>query len=424
MGGEDGRWHDEGANDAAPSLRSPRTKPCGFGPAIFSATPTLKKEEKTMAEQSKWKDVVGNLGVSQYENRIKKLKSEGKDTKSIERSIEKTLSSFSYGGDSSFVIFGEPQSGKTEMMIALNAKLLDNGCDMIINLLNDSVDLLQQNLSRFRQAGLSPAPKQFSELPSDPSIVSEKQLILFSKKNARDLEKLIESLRFVKKLVIIDDEADYASPNAKINSGERTKINKLIQTLLEHRGKYIGVTATPARLDLNNTFENNSELWVDFDPHSSYVGQNFFFPDNRKVEYRLHTFDRSHGDDRRELKNAIFHFLCGVAEQHQKGRCENFTMIIHTSGKTDEHAEDYKVVQDSINVLSNADSKNFNTNVNLLIKIAREYNSEDPESICEFILRNINRNQIIEINSKRRNSNIADILTPKVLFSFFFWRWR
>jgi hypothetical protein len=39
-----------------------------------------------------------------------------------------------------------------------------------------------------------------------------------------------------------------------------TKINELIGHLLKPNGKYIGVTATPARLDLNNTFDNKKRL--------------------------------------------------------------------------------------------------------------------------------------------------------------------
>ncbi|NTW88839.1 MAG: DNA helicase [Desulfobulbaceae bacterium] len=303
-------------------------------------------------------------------------------------------------------------------MIALNAKLLDLGCEVIINLLTDSVDLLQQNLSRFRNAGLSPSPKQFSELHSDPKKIEGKQWIIFSKKNAHDLEKLCESLRFVKRLVIIDDEADYASPNAKINSGEITKINKLIHALLEGRGKYIGVTATPARLDLNNTFSNDTELWVDFAPHQQYVGQDFFFPSNGVADYRLHTFDSTQGNERIELRTAIFHFLCGVAEQHHLKNELNFTMIVHTSGKTQEHREDFNIVEKTIGILADPADQNFLNYVKLLSDVAKQYDKVPEKQMVEFILRNINRNQIIEINSKKKNLNISDILDPKSLFSF------
>jgi hypothetical protein len=371
-----------------------------------------------MAASSNWAEMVGNVGSTQYERRIQFLQGKGINTSAIEKTVKATVDSFNYGDNQSFVVFGEPQSGKTEMMIALNARLLDEGCEVIINLLTDSVDLLQQNLSRFRSAGLSPSPKQFSELPSDPKTIEGKQWVVFSKKNARDLEKLKESLRFVKKLVIIDDEADYASPNAKINSGEKTRINELIHCLLEGRGQYIGVTATPARLDLNNTFDNNTERWVDFDPHPAYVGQDFFFPQDGIINYRLHQFEADEGDERRELQTAIFHFLCGVAEQHKLGLTENFTMLVHTSGKTIEHGEDYAVVEKTLGVLSDRKNPKLQNYADKMLSIAKGFDAENPMSLVEFVLNNIHRHHIVEINSTKKKTNISDVLTPKSLFSF------
>ena len=78
------------------------------------------------------------------------------------------------------------------------------------------------------------------------------------------------------RIVVIDDEADYATPNAKINQGTKTRINELVGQLIGTDGYYIGVTATPARLDLNNTFKNDTEKWVNFPPHSKYTGQDLF----------------------------------------------------------------------------------------------------------------------------------------------------
>ena len=72
--------------------------------------------------------------------------------------------------------------------------------------------------------------------------------VIFCKKNGSDLGKLIDKFDGLDGIVVIDDEADYASPNSKINSGGRTKINDLITTLLGRKGVYIGVTATPRAL--------------------------------------------------------------------------------------------------------------------------------------------------------------------------------
>ncbi|PYG54732.1 Z1 domain-containing protein [Rhizobium sp. UGM030330-04] len=365
-----------------------------------------------------WAAIVGDVGEKQYSKRLATLHAKNIDTKSIEDTVEKTVSNIEGINGRSLVIFGEPQSGKTEMMIALNARLLDEGASLILNLLTDSVDLLEQSLSRFRDSGLSPSPKQFSELPHEAKDLGSKKWVIFSKKNARDLEKLKKLLRFRKDIIIIDDEADFASPNAKVNSADKTKINELIHELLGENGRYIGVTATPARLNLNNTFGNNSEMWVDFLPHANYVGQDFFFPFDGKVDYRLHEFESHQGSERGELENAIIHFLCGVAEQHARGNLKNFTMLVHTSGKRDEHQNDIDVIQNTITGLSSPEGGAFERLKNKLVSVAKHYSKDDPNSVVEFVLRNIYRHVIVEINSKGQSGRVSDIARPTSLFSF------
>jgi len=364
-----------------------------------------------------WTQVVGNVGSDQYHARIRALNAKGIVTSEIEATVEQAIENLK-AGTKSFVVFGEPQSGKTEMMIALNARLLDEHFDVVINLLTDSVDLLNQNLSRFRSAGLSPSPKQFSELPDDPKKLEGKQWVIFSKKNAKDLEKLCEALRRMKKLVVVDDEADYASPNGKVNQDDRTRINELIYKLLGDEGHYVGVTATPARLDLNNTFDNDTWKWVNFKPHAAYVGQDFFFPKDGKVEYKLFLFAADEGNERTQIRNAVLHFMCGVAEQQQRGVTENFSMLVHTSGKIDEHNEDVKVLRETIDVLTDPKHKNFHLYCKLLEGMAPLYNREDPQSVVEFVLRNINKHQIVIVNSKGNKQNVSDLLRPTSLFSF------
>lgn len=185
-----------------------------------------------------WTKIVGNLGNTQYQDRIKVLRVKNLDTRAIETTVEQTISNLKLNNARSLVIFGEPQSGKTEMMIALNARLLDEGYPIVVNLLTDSVDLLDQSLKRFRESGLNPSPKQFSELPHDPRRLRGRKWVVFCKKNARDLEKLIEFMRLESSLIVIDDEADYASPDGNINKPEynKTKINELISKLIGKDG--------------------------------------------------------------------------------------------------------------------------------------------------------------------------------------------
>src|ERR1700712_4108068 len=179
---------------------------------------------------------------NRYPKQLSRLHSADVATGCIEQAGEGAVQNLAKAKGASLVIYGEPQSGKTEMMICLTARLLDDGRRMIVHLLNDNVDLLAQNLKRFKQSALAPAPKTSSELIVSDADLSKQRVVVFCKKNARDLEKLIKRLDGIGGVVVIDDEADYATPNSKINKGKKTPINALIELLIGKDGYYIGVT--------------------------------------------------------------------------------------------------------------------------------------------------------------------------------------
>ena len=89
----------------------------------------------------KYEAEVGN----RYEKRLSHLVANGQEVERIKGVVASAIANIKTG-QRSFVIYGESQSGKTEMMIALTAKLLDEGHKIVIVLLNDSVQLLGQNL--------------------------------------------------------------------------------------------------------------------------------------------------------------------------------------------------------------------------------------------------------------------------------------
>ena len=163
-------------------------------------------------------------------------------------------------------------------------------------------------------------------------------------------------------IVVIDDEADYASPNAKVNKKARTRINELISELLGSTGDYIGVTATPARLDLNNTFDNDSRLWVSFPPHRLYTGQDTFFPQDpsKGLEYELSLLPQNY-DAPKFARTAFFGFIVNVAYLNVRdGSIEqNYSMLIHTSGKRVDHKTDWDIFDQTIASLIDHKSSNF-----------------------------------------------------------------
>lgn len=102
--------------------------------------------------------------TNQYERQLSRLTAANQEVVCIEKAVRGAIANIRDRKARSFVIYGEPQSGKTEMMICLTAKLLDEGFNFILLLLNDSVDLLGQNLGRFKSSGLAPAARNFSEI--------------------------------------------------------------------------------------------------------------------------------------------------------------------------------------------------------------------------------------------------------------------
>ena len=376
---------------------------------------------------NKFKDLAVNHTSFRFENYLKALKGTGLWVEGIEQAVEGSLKNISQDKTRSFVIYGEPQSGKTGMMIGLTARLLDDGHKMIIILLNDSIQLLEQNLERFARAGLDPAPKRFAEI-MDPSIEPHRGTwVIFSKKNASDLTKLLSRIDTIPGRVIIDDEADYATPNAKVNQNEKTKINALVEKLIGQDGIYIGVTATPARLDLNNTFENDNERWVDFPPHPKYTGQDTFFPTDRahsgnveSLGYHLVLLPEDH-DEPKFLRNALLSFLVNVAylNLYENREDENYSMLVHTSGKKVDHSSDYKQIVKTLNALKDEDNPKFEAYLKNLWEIAHERYESSADAITRYVRNNIGRNNIVVMNSNtaKAATEYKSATSPASLFT-------
>jgi hypothetical protein len=285
-----------------------------------------------MAKKPDLKKLAAKAAITdQYKKQLNRVKDRGEQTDCIDDAVKDAIKKLPTASSRSLVIYGDPQSGKTEMMICLTARLLDQGHRVIVHLLNDSVDLLGQSLDRFKAAGLAPAPRNSNELADSP-LMPGNRAILFCKKNKDDLAKLIGELANSGPLIVIDDEADFATPNAKINQNERTKINELVQRLLGSSGKYIGVTATPARLNLNNTFNNKTETWVHFRAHNAYTGPDQFFPLTGTLPYRLKRL--TNAGTAADAQRALARFFVTVAYLNTTatkngGAEQNYTFLGH-----------------------------------------------------------------------------------------------
>lgn len=337
-------------------------------------------------------------------------------------------------GSKSFVVYGEPQSGKTEMMIALSCKLFDEGINTIFVLMHDIKTLQKQNFQdRFvRNENFRVTPilaEEFSK--TDETIRKNQNWLIFGRKNSSQMEKLIFETRMLKNKVILDDEADYATPDSNLGKKRKvdpTKINQHMKKLVGDTGYYIGVTATPGRIDLNNTLYNEADKWVFCEPGKGYTGVNYFFPEDPKEisqNYTL-TLINPDVDYTIDLEKAIFRFMARNAYMNLRVNDERkfYSMVIHTHYKIEYHKEDRKTVQKIISVLQGNDVDKKRKLFERILKETKKIYKDDEDlqfEIMKFIRdKSKSSTDLFTLNSQNDiNDNIMALKAPSQ-FTFIF----
>ena len=377
-------------------------------------------------------DILDTSPSNSFEARIDYLREKNYEYDIHETAVNDTIENITTGTNS-LVVYGEPQSGKTEYMIALVCKLLDIEKKTIIILTNDNTELEHQNYQRFKktvQINTSVTKYlQFKDL-RDEDKRSDIKRIIFCRKNTNNLQSLIEDSRFLSNIVIIDDEADFASPDGRINKEDPSKINSLIRDLgnFHDGGIYIGVTATPGRLDLNGTFMNDSNKWIFLRSHKNYKGRSFFFPtsdkEGKKSNYILTTLPNA-GDDPKHLRESFLRFLTrSTILNLSKGEQKNYSMLIHTAGRIADHEDDQKQVQKYLSHLK--DARQYKEKANeyciymqsIADELIRDHDHNfESKHVLKSIMDNINNSEIYIINHKKDRTNTDAVCNPQERFT-------
>jgi len=190
------------------------------------------------------------------------------------------------------LVYGLVQSGKTGVLTACAALAADEGYKSTIIFTSDNDALYDQTLDRAREAfpGLEILSKaDLRDSASYLSRIRSMNSVTVVTKNGNILDKLIQNLSKgnIKGLtaLLIDDEADQASPNTKESreDGTRSKIYSQISQLRSffERNTYLQVTATPQALFLQSrSHELRPKFTVLSRPGSDYVGGDDFFAEN------------------------------------------------------------------------------------------------------------------------------------------------
>ena len=283
------------------------------------------------------------------------------------------------------LVVGHVQSGKTANFTATIAKAADSGYRMFIVLSGVHNALRRQTQLRLERQLTDLEPKRWLPLTDEHhdfgnpvralAIMASTDLRLLAvvKKNVSRLTRLRDWLRQAAEhggldtcpVLIIDDEADQASPNAARNPElDRTKINQRIVELLElPRVAYVGYTATPfanVLIDPQSPEDlyPRSFIYALAKP-STYFGAEELFglgltgeeeadahdmirivPESEAELHRVRSGQPFHAEVTPSLRQAIVWFLLATAARRiRTGKTPHSSMLIHTTQRVLPHLE-------------------------------------------------------------------------------------
>ena len=272
--------------------------------------------------------------------------------------------------NSILLVVGQVQSGKTNFIIGLSAKIFstqNNKINVVINLTTNNINLNKQTQKRFGKFYTSIELNKkiqlynFSDLKK---MLKERKIIknnclFFLLKNKIYLEKMNEYLSFLKKfnfnleVIIIDDEGDNASFNTNLNKNNSenklSTINKLLKEIIKKNNyqfkiNFVSITATPLVHYFSNE-ENN--LKPDFafmlEPGNGYTGiiefNKEFNEKGSKVINYIDPDDEISNHKNNSLEKAIICYLslCCLSEKIYSKNNIKPRMIINMSFKKEQH---------------------------------------------------------------------------------------
>lgn len=183
------------------------------------------------------------------------------------------------------LLLGHVQSGKTSHILGLICQMFDAGMyDLFVVLTSDNISLYKQTYEASLQLSSDfNVCNKGSDGESRYRGLGHKPTVIVLSKNHSILGQWLSALRGTRPFMVIDDEADAASLNGKINtkdSNMRARINALISDILliNSYSFYLQVTATPYALFLQTKGDRFRPAFVHaISPGYGYYGGEYFY---------------------------------------------------------------------------------------------------------------------------------------------------
>lgn len=274
--------------------------------------------------------------------------------KTARRVGERHISRFTYTTQEMGLLFGNIQSGKTGQTFGIICEAADMEFRYFFLMTTDSKLLQKQTLERaqrdlpeFAICGENDEEK-FKSAKNQP-------VLIVVKKNTRVLQAWVDRFRNSQKLkgnalFIVDDEADAASENTKVNQKQISAINDRLQKIRDtaQASIYLQVTGTPQALLLQSLQSKWHPLFTEyFKPGSGYLGGNFFFPgtETGKVPDFIHFVDDE--TSKESARHVVLrHFVVSSQIMLSGGKVSN--CLVHPGIRRADHEKAKKDIEDAI----------------------------------------------------------------------------
>ena len=267
-----------------------------------------------------------------------------------ERFDKQVFEEFRFNSFKQCLMYGDVQSGKTSHVLGVVGKALDRGFKNVVILTSDNTRLAQQTFDRvFEAFPDAEVCSKDDETRFRRAIQRDlkrrnlsKPVIVVLTKNVTMLQKWKQLFKITgtlhgKPLLIVDDEADAASLNAKVNSGDITPVNRELTEMREQSGIgiYLQVTGTPQAILLQAKIDQwRPDHYLAFSPGSGYIGGKQLF-DEIPNPY-LRTFSDDPLSEELEFARAVETFLITSALMDRAGR-QACNMLVHPSRQKADH---------------------------------------------------------------------------------------
>lgn len=301
----------------------------------------------------------------------------------------KYLSKFNYRSNQIGMLLGNVQSGKTGQVFAIASEAVDRGFPFFILLTTDNTRLQQQTFER-TQKDLTAFVVCDEKEEQKFKNANGKPAILVLKKNTSILREWANILKNMQSfrgnpLFIIDDEADAASLNTKVNQNDVSTINKYLTEIRDTAiaSIYLQVTGTPQALLLQSlNTEWHPSFTYYFEPGKGYLGGNFFFPNSGEVPKHVRFVDNKTSVEC--MKEVVIRHLVVTAQAFLNN--ENVSnCLMHPGIRQASHEKVKKELEEMLLYL-----KAHINDIEILEMIKYEYDLIDPKKSSKVLLSDLN----------------------------------